>query len=92
MRRFTGKGFTDVVPKVTLAPHLYHFLDAFNSLDTERDLANFHPIPESAVYDYARRYGLNFPQFEELLYVIRELDNVAISIAVDKANKRIGKP
>lgn len=49
---------------------------AWFDLDSERATGfGLGPIPRSAMVSYAREYGLSEEQKEDLLYLVREMDN-----------------
>jgi hypothetical protein len=52
------------------------YLVAWFDLDSERGMGfGLGPIPRSAMVAYAHEYGLSFEQKEDLLYLVREMDN-----------------
>jgi len=49
---------------------------AWGDLDSERAVGfGLGPIPRSAMVNYAREYGFSEEQKEDLLYLVREMDN-----------------
>ena len=75
IKRFGGKPPERVTNKPKLASGLMFFFDAFYDLDTERSLADLHPIPWSKIVLYAEYHQLKREEADDLLYLIREVDN-----------------
>jgi hypothetical protein len=61
-------------PRLILGLELY-FLAWFD-LDSERSIGNaLGPIPRSKIAEYADEYHLTPEQKEDMIYLVRELDN-----------------
>lgn len=60
----------------TLQIGLQFYLDAFFDLDAERTHALAPtPIPRSCIVEYAKEYRLSDEQKDDLIYIIRRMDN-----------------
>lgn len=61
------------------------YLEAFFELDSSRPVGfSLLPIPWGAIVDYCAVYGLDNEQREDMLYLIRRMDNAHI----DRLNKK----
>lgn len=71
-----------------LAFGLNFYLDAFFDLDAERTHALAPtPIPRSSIVAYAKEYELDEDEKEDLIYLIRRMDNEHLKkIGKKKAN------
>lgn len=64
------------------------FLQVFYDLDTERPpaMSGLPPIPWSSLHHYAMTYDIAGELYDDLLYIIRAMDN-AFTAAVNKKNR-----
>lgn len=73
----------------TLHLGLELFLQAFFDLDSERSHGfTLTPIPFTSVLTYARLYELDEEQTEDLLFLIRRMDNAHLARLDKKAKKK----
>ena len=87
IKRFGGKTPERVRAKPKLASGLTFFFDAFYDLDTERSLADLHPIPWSKIVLYAEYHGLKKEEADDLLYFIREVDNAFLKRLAERRKR-----
>lgn len=65
-----------IANRPNLIPGLELFYIAWFDLDAERAVGfGLGPIPRSAMVNYAQEYGFSLEQKEDLLYLVREMDN-----------------
>jgi hypothetical protein len=50
------------------------YFNAFHELDFERDASSFEPIKRSVCFEYARDYGFDDLQTDDLWYYISRMD------------------
>lgn len=84
-----AKRFGDALPdrvheRPVLPEGLGLFVQVFNDLDTERSLAEYQPIPWSKIVQYGEYYQFPAADVEDLLYVIRQVDNAYLRRLVAK--------
>lgn len=61
------------------------YVEVFYELDTERPsaMSGLPPIPWSAIHHYAQAYDIAGELYDDLLYIIRAMDNIFLA-AVNK--------
>lgn len=68
---------------------LYLYIQAFFDLDTERSHDfGFRKIPFSSIINYAKAYKFDDDQMQDLVYIIKQMDDAYI----DRLNKKKPKP
>lgn len=76
-----------------LFPGLKRFWEAFFELDSDRppSMGGFTRIPSGAIIRYARFWGFEGEDAEDLFYFIREMDKEVKIHYEEQANKRSNK-
>jgi len=69
------------------------YLDAFWQLSTDRPQSGFgvHPIPFRALDVYARRYGIEGENFDDLASAVRGADAAFLDVMVQKIKDETAK-
>jgi hypothetical protein len=65
------------------------YVTAFLDLDSERSYSEGcpFPIPVSKMFDYAKHMGLSSEETQDLIFVVRKMDNAHIADAAEKREK-----
>ena len=64
------------------------YIDAFRELSTCRPSGfGISPIPFVAIVEYAKLYGIEGEEFDDFLYIIREMDSELIRLESSKTKQ-----